>query len=67
MFIKYHNGKITILIVYVDDIVVTGDNHEEMARLKKYLVTQFKIKNLGKVRYFLGTEVARSKNDIFLS
>ena len=67
MFIKYHNSKITILIVYVDDIVVIGDNHEEMARLKKYLATQFEIKDLGKLRYFLGIEVARSEKGIFLS
>ena len=67
MFIKFDNGKITILIVYVDDIVVTGDNHEEMARLKKYLATQFEIKDLGKLRYFLGIEVARLEKGIFLS
>ena len=53
MFIKYHNGKITILIVYVDDIVVTGDNHKEMARLKKYLATQFEIRIWANSNIFL--------------
>ncbi|KAK6131471.1 hypothetical protein DH2020_034779 [Rehmannia glutinosa] len=67
MFIKYLNGKITILIVYVDDIVVTGNNQEEMSRLKKHLATEFEIKDLGRLRYFLGIEVARSEKGIFIS
>ena len=37
LFIKHHKGKITLLIVYVDNIVMTGDDKEEMARLKKLL------------------------------
>jgi hypothetical protein len=37
LFIKHCRGKITLLIVYVDDMVVTGDDKEEMAWLKKLL------------------------------
>ena len=38
LFIKHaHLGKITTLIVYVDDIVVTGDDQEEILGLKSYL------------------------------
>ena len=47
--------------------VVTSDNRKKMARLKKYLATQFEIKNLDKLKYFLGIEVARSENGILLS
>nr|XP_016446370.1 PREDICTED: uncharacterized mitochondrial protein AtMg00810-like [Nicotiana tabacum] len=44
-----------------------GDDKEEMARLKKLLAHEFEIKDLGKLQYFLGIEVARSKRGIFIS
>ena len=62
MFIRHsQNGKIAILIVYVDDIILTGDDVLEMNRLKTSLSSTFEIKDLGSLRYFLGMEVARSK------
>ena len=67
LFIKHQRGKLTLLIVYVDDIVMTGDDREEMARLKKLLAQEFEIKDLGKLQYFLGIEVARSSKGIFIS
>lgn len=39
--------QIAILIVYVDDIVLTGDNKEEMDNLKRSLAKEFEIKHLG--------------------
>lgn len=44
----------TILIVYVDDIVVIGNDEEETTRLKKGLAREFEIKDLGSLKYFLG-------------
>lgn len=67
MFYRNSCRKITILIVYVDDIVLTGDNHEELKRLKKALAIEFEIKDLGPLRYFLGLEVARNRNGISIS
>lgn len=55
------------MIVYVDDIVLTGDIIVEIERLKKSLVTEFEIKDLGSMQYFLGMEVARSKRSINVS
>lgn len=46
---------------------MTGDDIEEMSRLKKSLAKEFEIKDLGQLRYFLGMEVARSKNGIVVS
>ncbi|XP_022863960.1 uncharacterized protein LOC111383990 [Olea europaea var. sylvestris] len=57
----------TIFIVYVDDIVVTGDNIVEIERLKKSLAAEFEVKDLGQMRYFLGMEVAGSKKGINVS
>ncbi|KAK2980345.1 hypothetical protein RJ640_009887 [Escallonia rubra] len=57
----------TILIDYVDDIILTGDDYEEMNRLKTILAKEFEIKDLGKLKYFLGMEVARSNKGILIS
>lgn len=67
LFLKRKKGKITALIIYVDDMVVTGDDHEEISKLQKYLSSEFEMKQLGDLKYFLGIEVARSKHGIFLS
>lgn len=58
MFYKHEGGMVTILIVYVDDIIVTRNNLTEIGNLKDSLAIEFKIKNLGNLRYFLGIEVA---------
>ncbi|XP_050895755.1 uncharacterized mitochondrial protein AtMg00810-like [Lathyrus oleraceus] len=68
LFTKFsHDGKVDVLIVYVDDIVLTGDDTVEMTRVKEKLAVDFEIKDLGFMRYFLGMEVARSKNGIMVS
>ena len=68
MFYKHsREGKITILIVYVDDIILTGNDEHKMRRMKESLAQNFEIKDLGNLRYFLGIEVARFKKGIFLT
>lgn len=67
LFIKNRDGRKTILIVYVDDIVLTGDDVEEIEMLKKHLASEFDIKDLGPLRYFLGMEVARTNKGISVS
>jgi hypothetical protein len=67
LFLKCDRGKLTTLIVYVDDMVVTGNNEEGIRRLRDYLAEEFEMKDLGALRYFLGIEVAQSRHGIFLS
>ncbi|RVW42232.1 Retrovirus-related Pol polyprotein from transposon RE1 [Vitis vinifera] len=67
LFLKKQHGKITALIVYVDDMVVTGNDPEERKALQNYLSREFKMKDLGYLKYFLGIEVSRSSEGIFLS
>jgi hypothetical protein len=67
VFYRHFKGKITILAVYVDDIIITGDDEGEIARLKKCLSKAFEVKDLGRLKYFLGIEVARSAKGIALS
>ena len=58
-FKRGRDSKITILIVYVDDIIVTGNDIEEIRNLKLHLTSNFDIKSLGKLTY--------SKSGIVLS
>ena len=68
LFIKHSlQGKVTALIVYVDDMVLTGNDEEEIQRLNQSLAREFDITDLGNLKYFLGIEVARSRHGIFLS
>ncbi|VVA40538.1 PREDICTED: Retrovirus-related Pol poly from transposon, partial [Prunus dulcis] len=46
MFLKRDEGKLTILIVYVDDIIVTENDAEEQLKLQKYLSQEFEMKDL---------------------
>ena len=68
-FVFYRNSSssIIMLVVYVDDIVITGSNSKGILSLKSFLQSQFHTKNIGKLRYFLGIQVMRSKHGIFLS
>lgn len=68
MFLQHtSNGRKTILIVYVNDIIITRDNLEEIKRLKKGLSIDFEVKDLRQMRYFLRMEVARSNKRISVS
>ena len=68
LFMKHGStSKVFILIVYVDDILVTGDDVLEINKLSVQLSHKFDIKTLGHLRYFLGIEVARSPKGIFWS
>jgi Reverse transcriptase (RNA-dependent DNA polymerase) len=67
MFVKYSNNITTIVLVYVDNIIITGNNEKEINNVKTYLKEKFDIKDLGKLKYFLGIEIAHSGKGLFLS
>ncbi|KAL0641846.1 hypothetical protein Bca4012_102697 [Brassica carinata] len=58
---------IVVLLVYVDDIIITGSDKEEIQATKDFLKSVFEIKDLGEMKYFLGIEICRSKEGFFLS
>ncbi|XP_031280039.1 uncharacterized protein LOC116138465 [Pistacia vera] len=67
VFYKQSETSIILLVVYVDDIVITGSDNLGITSLKSFLHTQFHTKDIGILKYFLGVEVTRSKRGIFLS
>ena len=66
LFTKRRDNKVTCLIIYVDDMIITGDDVEEIQRLKENLFREFEMKDPGALKYFLGIEVLRSRHGIFL-
>jgi hypothetical protein len=67
LFTKQQGSCFIALLVYVDDILIASNSAEDVAELKNYLDSQFKLKDLGPVRYFLGLEIARSSKGISIS
>jgi len=66
LFIKHGCNTIVVLLVYVDDIVLSGNDLPEIQRITNLHDNAFKIKDLEDLRYFLGFEVARSSTGINL-
>jgi hypothetical protein len=67
LFTKVSGNSITVVLIYVDDIIITGNDNKAIEALKSSLRTKFRIKDLGQLRYFLGVEVARSADGISIS
>ncbi|XP_057518488.1 uncharacterized mitochondrial protein AtMg00810-like [Amaranthus tricolor] len=66
LFLKRQDDHITCLIIYVDDMIITGDDKEEIQTLKEQLSREYEMKDFGQLKYFLGIEVLRSKGGIFI-
>ncbi|WP_338140430.1 Ty1/Copia family ribonuclease HI [Candidatus Phytoplasma australasiaticum] len=67
MFVRGTGESFIALLVYVDDIIITGASLVNITTLKNHLNAAFKLKDLGSLRYFLGLEIARSSKGILLS
>ena len=65
----HHNssGQCIYLVVYVDDIVITSSDQDGIQKLNQHLFTHFQTKDLRKLQYFLGIEIAQSSSSVVLS
>nr|KYP42297.1 hypothetical protein KK1_036289 [Cajanus cajan] len=66
LFLKRNKDSFTALLVYVDDIVLSGNDLAEITSITALLNNAFKIKDLGDLKFFLGFEVARNNLGINL-
>lgn len=65
-FIKHFiTSKLNILLVYEDNMIIAGDDDIGKLALKEKLTAQFDMKDMGKLKYFLGIEVVYSKKRNF--
>lgn len=67
LFVFCNNSITIILLVYVDDIVITGNNVTKIQYMIDALGQEFAIKDLGQLNFFLGMEVKYNANGVTLS
>ena len=67
LFTKREKDNLTILAIYVDDIILTGNSDTEIKNIKAHIDTAFSIKDLGKLHFFLGIDLNYLDGGIVLS
>lgn len=67
LFIFHRGACLLYLLVYVDDIIITRNHDPSIHRLIERLKTEFAIKDLGKLSYFLCLEVTYTDDGLILS
>ncbi|CAA7036575.1 unnamed protein product [Microthlaspi erraticum] len=67
LFIYNKDGVLLYMLVYVDDIIITGNSQPHISRFITSLSQRFSLKDLGDLSYFLGIEVKRTKAGLHLT
>jgi len=67
IYSKHTSDYIVVICFYVDDMLIIGTNLEGILETKKYLSSNFKMKDLGEVDTILGVKVKRTGGQIYLS
>ena len=67
MFIFHHGTDIIVHLLYVDDIILTGSTLSLLSHLITQLSKEFAMKDVGDIHYFLGIEVLKISDWLFLS
>jgi len=67
LFSRTAQGKHTFILVFVDDLLISGNDDIGITQIKQAVYDAFTIKDLGLARYFLGTEISRSSEGTFLN
>ncbi|KAJ4761435.1 hypothetical protein LUZ62_071810 [Rhynchospora pubera] len=67
LFVSHHSGQTLLVLVYVDDIIITGSDSKAVHSCISLLQQHFALKDLGPIHYFLGLEAKRSAQGLHLS
>lgn len=67
LFIYHHGADVIYLLLYVDDMILTGNNNGLLDKLLAQLHSGFRMKDLGTVHYFLGVQVLHHEDGLFLN
>jgi len=59
-------GKILIISLYVDDLIFTGNDELMFAEFKNFMLREFDMIDLGRIRFFLGIEVLQRSDGIYI-
>lgn len=60
-------ANLLIVCLYVDDLLITGSDEEEISHFKQSMMSEFEMTDLGKLNYFLGMEFLSTKKGIFMT
>ncbi|XP_070036612.1 uncharacterized mitochondrial protein AtMg00810-like [Nicotiana tomentosiformis] len=66
LFTNKAGSDLVVILVYVDDLLITGNNPSLLSQTREGLQNQFKMKDLGELKFFLGIEFARSSEGIMM-
>lgn len=61
LFVYFENGVLIIIVLYVDDIIMTGNSESKLNEVKRKLQAEFKIKDLGEPKEYLGISIERDE------
>ena len=67
LFLRCTNKGTILLLLYVDDTIITGDDLSGIQELKDFLSQQFEMKDLRHLSYFLGLEITHSTNGLYIT
>ncbi|GJR79888.1 ribonuclease H-like domain-containing protein [Tanacetum coccineum] len=67
LYTKSNDDIFIVLLIYVDDIIITGNNENEINNFKEHISSKFKIIDLGKHKYFLGLEILEISDSLCLN
>jgi len=67
LFLWRVGTDLLLVLIYVDDIIITGNDSRAVTRLIQVLGREFSLKDLGRLYYFLGVEYRRTPSGFFLS
>jgi hypothetical protein len=67
LFVKKVGKSVVYLVVYVDEFLITGNNDDYIASIKKDMKKVFYMNDLGLIHYYLGIEFTQNPNFIFIS
>eukprot|EP00253_Pinus_taeda_P034558 PITA_34558 len=67
IYIKGKDGKILIVVLYVDDVIFTSNDDQLIKNFKSVMKEEFEMTDMGFLRYFLGIEVDQNEKGIFIS
>lgn len=60
LFSKQNGYSYTVLLIYVDDVIIGGNDLPYIEQFNKRLNDQFRLKDLGVLKYFLGLKIVRT-------
>jgi transposase InsO family protein len=62
-------GKLAVVVIYVDDILITGDDNPAIQKFREQISQRFKMKDLGELNWILGMAITRDKDtgDVIMS